>query len=115
MDKSTNKHGAGQHNWGSLQDETHLYDMENDDDVEAEYFSADETGDSSTVDSASSLNEDIKAPTQPAIMKRRASNSITEADRATARSFRTRSFKGRQDSELCLLLHTKCKLTSGWC
>ncbi|KAF9515910.1 hypothetical protein BS47DRAFT_1391232 [Hydnum rufescens UP504] len=106
LDKSLSKHGAGNHNWGSLQDETHQVEDA------VEYYSADEYADTaSTVESSSTQGDDASkaqpqnnAPQQQ--QKRRASISITDADRASARSFRTRSFKDRPDIDLTAIART---------
>jgi len=108
LDKSFAKHGAGNHNWGSLQDETHPVEDA------AEYYSADEYADTaSTVESSSTLGDDAsktqsqsQSPQQHQEQKRRASISITDADRASARSFRTRSFKDRPDIDLTAIART---------
>ena len=88
LDNGNKKHGAGPNNWGSYaeQVQAELYD----DDIDA----------LSEEDDELSTSPDSSAPKKKSQTRtRRASSNVSEADRARARTFRTGSFKARDDSE----------------
>jgi len=112
LDKSATKHGAGPHNWGSLHDEAahELYGAQ--DSYEDEYYSADEAYGERDDTTTSTISADDDEGFKNMKTGRRASVSVTETDRANARSFRTRSFKGRQDIDLASIARTSSAVSS---
>jgi len=108
LDRSVHKHGAGQHNWGSILDHTKSFDFddgENDIQEDSDEFQlADDT--SSSVGTADSTDV-----SPDGTRKRAASINVTEDDRARALQFRKGSFS-RNDIDLAAIARTSAAVSS---
>jgi len=108
LDRSIHKHGAGQHNWGSILDHTKRYDFdeeENDIPEDSDEFQwTDDT--SSSVDTADSTDV-----SPGGTRNRAASINVTEDDRTRALQFRKGSFS-RNDIDLAAIARTSAAVSS---